>query len=125
MSFPNSFYSHLKVNNYTGIIGGRERETFLEIWVVAVNKRVFARSWDKSERSWFTAFLNSGIGKLQYGDEVIEVEGKKLKKTDSFHQKINEAYVKRYTEKENIYYAQGISQPEYADFTIEFFYKEN
>lgn len=120
MSFPKDFYEHLKRHNYTEIKGGTSRKTFLEIWVVSVEGRIFARSWNKSERSWFTAFLETGVGQLKYKDNVIEVSGKKVSKGDTIHEQINMAYRLRYTEKENSYYVDGISKPEYFDYTLEF-----
>lgn len=124
MNFPEDFYSHLKNNNYTQIKGGIERNSFLEIWVVNVNKRVFARSWNKSARSWFTAFLETGVGQLKYGEKVIDVKGKKLASVEPIQQEINKAYLKRYNQKENVFYSEGITQPEYLDYTMEFFYSE-
>ncbi len=125
MDFPKDFYSHLKNHNYTEIKGGIERDSFLEIWVVKVNNRVFARSWNKSAKSWFTAFLETGIGQLKYGEKVIDVKGKKLDPAELIQEEINQAYLKRYNQKENIFYSEGISKPEYLDYTMEFFYSEN
>lgn len=124
MNFPEDFYSHLKNNNYTQIKGGIERNSFLEIWVVNVNKRVFARSWNKSARSWFTAFLETGVGQLKYGEKVIDIKGKKLASVEPIQEEINKAYLKRYNQKENVFYSEGITQPEYLDYTMEFFYSE-
>lgn len=124
MHFPANFYTHLVEHNYVQIKGGENRETFLEIWMVNVEQRIFARSWGLSERSWFTAFVASGIGQLKYGDTVINVRGKKLPSDAVIQKQINNAYRSRYTEKENIYYANAISQPKYAEFTMEFFYKD-
>lgn len=124
MDFPEDFYSHLKNHNYTEIKGGIERNTFLEIWVVSVNNRVFARSWNKSARSWFTAFQETGVGQLKYGEKVINVRGKKLDSTEPIQKEINKAYLERYNQKENIFYSEGITQPEYLDYTMEFLYSE-
>jgi hypothetical protein len=120
MSFPASFYQHLRNHNLTGIKGGHDRSTFLEIWMVEVNGRVFARSWNKSTRSWFTAFQETGEGEIKYGDEIIRVKGRQLKDDPQMTALINQAYLDRYTEPENIPYAEGITQPEYADYTMEF-----
>lgn len=124
MNFPDKFYEHLETANYTEIKGGLDRDTFLEIWVVSVNKRVFARSWNKSARSWFTAFLNTGLGQLKYGDKILNVSGKKLNKDEMIQGKIDKAYVSRYTRKDEIFYAEGITNPEYTNYTMEFFYTE-
>ncbi|MBZ0327631.1 MAG: DUF2255 family protein [Altibacter sp.] len=123
MGFPTDFFTHLKQYNYVEIKGGLDRITFLEIWMVAVGERVFARSWNKSERSWFTAFLETGVGELKYGQTVLSVSGVKVEKEDKIQPFVHDAYRKRFTEKENIYYVDGITQPEYEAYTMEFFTK--
>ena len=116
--FPSSFYEHLKQNTLTGIKGGTSRSGFLSIWMVEVEKRVFARSWGKSERSWFTALQQEGFGEIQYGYQVLPIVGKVC--TDpEMNKKINAAYLKRYSSPENSVYAKAITQPEYVNYTME------
>ncbi len=122
MFFPRDFYEHLISHTLTGIKGGPERETFLEIWMVEVNQRVFARSWNKSAHSWFTAFEQHGKGQIEYGNRIIDVRGKKLVDDPELSELINQAYMKKYHQKENLFYARGITQPEYEDYTMEFLY---
>jgi hypothetical protein len=122
MGFPEDFYRYMHNFTLCGIKGGRERESFLNIWMVTVDDRVFARSWNKSARSWFTAFIQSGEGQIKYGDQVIDVKGKKLEDAPELNELINAAYLHKYNQEGNVIYAQGISQPEYADYTMEFFY---
>ncbi|NNF08388.1 MAG: DUF2255 family protein [Candidatus Eisenbacteria bacterium] len=104
-----------------GIKGGTSRKTFLDIWMVEVDGRVFARSWSKSERSWFTTFLNEKVGQIRFGTIELDVRGEKLPSDSHLHQRINQAYLDKYTQPENVPYAQGISKPEYENFTMEFF----
>lgn len=120
-NFPADFYEHLKTHTLTGIKAGAERTTFLNIWMVCVDKRIFARSWGKSERSWFTTLLKENKGQIKYGDKIITIAATPCK--DSFlNKKIDQAYLAKYTSPENIPYAVGITQPEYADYTMEFIY---
>lgn len=121
MPFPEDFYQHLREHSLTGIKGGPDRETFLEIWFVQVDGRVFARSWNKSKRSWFTAFQETGVGAIQYGDNILQVTGKQLPENPELNQRIDQAYLARFTEPANIPYAQGIAQLEYHSYTMEFF----
>jgi hypothetical protein len=118
-SFPTSFYDHLIQNTLTGIKAGSERSTFLDIWMVQVEGRVFARSWGKSTKSWFTTFLEQPEGEIKYGETILPISA--LPCTDeAMNLKINQAYLARYQTPENLPYAQGISQPEYAAYTMEF-----
>ena len=107
------------------IKGGLEREKFTEIWMVEVNGRFFSRSWNKSERSWFTEFLKTGVGQIKAGKTIINANGFKVDKNDAVNQDIDIAYLEKYHQPGNVKYAIGISQPEYADFTMEFKIIEN
>jgi Uncharacterized protein conserved in bacteria (DUF2255). len=120
--FPADFYEHLRTNSLTGIKAGKDRTSFLDIWMVNVDGRIFARSWGKSERSWFTTLLEEPTtGQIKYGDRIIDVSGVPCK-DPALNKLIDNAYLERNTTPENIPYAQGISQPEYADYTMEFVY---
>ncbi len=122
--FPKDFLTYLSNNTLIEIKGGLTRSTFLPIWMVEVENRVFARSWNKSQKSWFTEFQNRGIGEIKYGNKVIRVEGSKVNPTHPIHYKISDAYRKKYTQPDNLIYSEGISKPEYFDHTMEFFYPD-
>jgi hypothetical protein len=122
--FPDNFFHHLANHTLTGIKAGPDRDRFTPIWVVQVGQRVFARSWNKSESGWFGNLLQNGTGHLQFGNHTIAIRAKRLLPNDTIHSAIDAAYLARYTLPESIPYAQGISQPEYAHFTIEFFMAE-
>ncbi len=124
MNFNEEFYNFLNTHTLVGVKGGEERDSFLNIWMVKVGGRVFSRSWNKSDKSWFTAFITSGKGEIKYGEKIISVYGKKLDKDSEIHRAIDKAYLNKYVEPHNKKYAEGISQPEYHDYTMEFFPKE-
>ena len=87
-----------------------------------MNDRLFVRSWNKSPRSWFTDFIKTGVGQVKYGKNIINVKGKKLPKNDKTNLLIDAAYLNKYNQEWNLKYAEGISQPEYADYTMELFF---
>jgi len=111
---------YLNKNTLIEIKGGLEREKFIKIWMVNVDDRIFARSWNKSKKSWFTEFQKVGVGQVKFGEKILNVFGKKTQKDDGINEKIDEAYLRKYRQPENIDYAKGITQPEYADYTMEF-----
>ncbi len=123
MSFSKEFYTFLEENTLVGIKGGMKRERFLQIWMVEVNQRVFARSWNKSARSWFTAFLEEGAGQIKFGESIFNVTGQKLASDAQMTALINQAYLAKYNQPYNVSYAKGITQPEYAEYTMEFFFE--
>ncbi|MCM8568596.1 DUF2255 family protein [Gramella jeungdoensis] len=119
--FQEDLYDYLDKHTLIGIKGGVERPTFLKIWMVEVDERIFARSWNKSEKSWFTELQRTGIGEIKYGDKVLRVKGKKLDPNNPINQKISDAYLKKYDQPQNLKYSRGISHPEYFDYTMELF----
>lgn len=122
--FPKDFLNYLTNNTLIEIKGGITRPTFLPIWMVEVDNRIFARSWNKSQKSWFTEFQSEGIGEIKYGDKVIRVKGQKVGAKNQINHRISEAYIKKYDQPANLKYSEGISQPEYFDYTMEFFYSD-
>lgn len=122
--FPKDLYEYMTNHTLIEIKGGTTRPTFLPIWMVEVDKRIFARSWNKSEKSWFTEFQRTGVGEIKYADRILKVKGKKLSPEDPLNQKISEAYLRKYDQPGNLKYSEGISQPEYFDYTMEFFYED-
>lgn len=118
--FPKEFSEYLNQNTLIEIKGGRDRDSFLKVWMVQVDERFFSRSWNKSEKSWFTEFLTTGIGQIKFGENIIDVKGKKLPPNDPQQKNIDVAYLTKYTQPENLEYSPGITQPEYADYTMEF-----
>lgn len=120
VSFPSDLFEYLDCHTLVGIKGGRDRESFLNIWMVVVGDRFFSRSWNKSNKSWFTAFLSTGVGQIKYAETVLDVQGRKLPPNDPLHEHINRAYLEKYDQPENLSYSRGITQSEYRDYTMEF-----
>ncbi|MCP2044015.1 DUF2255 family protein [Pontibacter sp. HSC-36F09] len=120
--FPTDFIDYLCLSTLVGIKGGVTRETFLNIWMVEVAGRVFARSWSKSNKSWFTAFIEEGVGQIQYGQSLLNVRGEQTKYTD-LNLLIDDAYKAKYTQEHNLPYVAGITQPEYHFYTMEFIFE--
>lgn len=118
-SFSEETLDFIQNHNLTGVRGGATLRSFLKIWVVEVEGRLFARSWDLNPRSWFTAFLEEGVGALQLGEKEIEVAGRKVEAPE-LQEKINAAYRSKYTSEESKPYVAGITKSPHLDFTMEF-----
>lgn len=106
-------------NRLTGIKAGAERETFLDIWMVVVEDRIFARSWGFAEKSWYNTFLKEPFGQIKCGDVVLPIKASPVTDVD-LNDKINRAYLEKYDHGEGSFYAQGIIQPQHVDKTMEF-----
>jgi len=56
---------------------GKDRIKFTGVWMVAVDDRIFARSYNLSDKSWYTVFLDGNEGDIKCGKDVIPVTGVK------------------------------------------------
>ncbi len=122
--FPEEFYKYLEINTLIEIKGGTKRNKYLEIWMVNVNERIFARTWGKSERGWFSCLIEEGIGTIRYLNKVINIEAKKNNNSE-INKLVDKAYLQRYNQPHNTEYTNGITQKEYSEFTVELFYISN
>jgi len=111
---------YINSHSLTGIKAGAERPTFLEIWMVVVDNRIFARSWGFAEKSWFNSFLQDPNGQLKCGDVIIPIKAVIPTDNAEMTDKINAAYLSKYNSEHNIEYAQGITQAAHIEKTMEF-----
>jgi len=112
---------YITSNNHIGIKAGTERDSFLEIWMVIVEDRIFARSWGFAERSWFNTFLKNPFGEIKCGDEIFKIKAEIPEQGEGLMEKINDAYLEKYTSTEhNKKYAEGIIKDAHIEKTMEF-----
>lgn len=111
--------AYIKGNTLIGIKGGASDRAFLDIWMVVVDRKIFARSWGMSSRSWFTAFCEQGVGQIKFGNQVVDVAGKTIVDSET-NASISKAYKAKYTQKENEFYVDAITESKYNDYTMEF-----
>jgi hypothetical protein len=89
--------------------------------MVTIDGRIFARSYNLSERSWFTSLLNGSEGDIKCGKEIIPVKGVRPPDSKTMTEAINKAYEKKYAVKEhNKKWVNGLAQPERIARTMEF-----
>ncbi|MBL1212871.1 MAG: DUF2255 family protein [Ignavibacteriae bacterium] len=119
--FPKDFYKYLEENTLVGIKGGKKRNKYLEIWMVNVNGRIFARTWTRSKKSWFNSLLEEGIGEIKYSNKIIEVSASKNNEPE-INMLIDKAYLQKYDQPNNVEYSEGITKKEYWEYTVELFY---
>src|SRR5215211_9431569 len=58
-----------------GVRAGSEHR-YTGVWVVVVDGRVFARSWNDKPTGWFQAFRKEPSGTVQVGELEVPVRGK-------------------------------------------------
>src|SRR5438093_533860 len=70
-NFPKEIVAAIRDGKILGIRAGTRPHRIIGIWAVAVEGRVFVRSWSLKPRSWYRTFLEEPRG-------VIEVNGRKI-----------------------------------------------
>ena len=119
--FSKSFLNCINETQITNVRAGKGREKFTGIWMVEVDGRIFARSYNLSERSWYTALLNGDNGDIKCGKEIIPVKGLKPPDINTITETINKAYEKKYLVKGyNKKWVDGLCEPGRVARTMEF-----
>lgn len=110
------------IQNHTiiGIKAGYQRPEFLEIWMVVVQNRIFARSWGLAERSWYNSFLENSLGEIQCGEMIYPIKALIPEDINNLTEEINQAYLTKYNSSHNSPYSQGIIQEKHIAKTMEF-----
>lgn len=101
-----------------GVRAGSEHR-YTGVWVVVVDDRVFARSWNDKPTGWFQAFRKEAKGMVQVGDLEIPVRGK-LVRGARVRDAVTAAYGEKYPTKGSRKWVEGFAEPERVANTIEF-----
>lgn len=111
---------YISSNNLIGLKAGKERKTFLEIWMVVIDDRIFARSWGFAEKSWYNTFLIYPFGQIECGKITFNIEATIPNDIKELTSRINQAYIDKYNFGRNMEYVEGIIQQKHIDKTMEF-----
>jgi hypothetical protein len=120
ISFSSQAIEYIKTNNLIGIKAGLDRPDFLDIWMVVVDNRIFARSWGFAERSWYNTFMKNPEGQIKCGERIFHIQATIPKDNSDMTERINHAYLAKYNSDHNIKYAIGIIEDKHVEKTMEF-----
>ena len=101
-----------------GVRAGSEHR-YTGVWVVVVDDRVFARSWNDKPTGWFQAFRKEAKGMVQVGDLEIPVRGKAVRGA-RLRDAVTVAYGEKYPTKGSRKWVEGFAEPARVANTIEF-----
>ena len=101
-----------------GVRAGDEHR-YTGVWVVVVEGRVFARSWNDKPTGWFQAFWKHASGAVQVGDFELPVRGRVVRSAH-IRNAVTAAYVEKYPTKGSRKWVEGFAEPERVVNTIEF-----
>ena len=101
-----------------GVRAGTEHR-YTGVWVVVVEDRIFARSWNDKPTGWFRAFKNEPAGTIQIDDREISVRSKPVR-SERLRDKVTQAFAEKYNTKGSRKWVEGFAEPERLLTTIEF-----
>ena len=101
-----------------GVRAGDEHR-YTGVWVVVVDDRVFARSWNDKPAGWFRAFKEHSHGAIQVGDREIRVRGKPVRSA-RIRDAVTTAFAEKYNTKGSRKWVEGFAEPERVLRTLEF-----
>jgi hypothetical protein len=101
-----------------GVRAGADHR-YTGVWVVVVEGRVFARSWNDKPTGWFRAFRAHPGGTIQFGDHEVRVQATTVRSA-RLRDAVSAAYGEKYDTKASQKWVQGFAEPERAANTIEF-----
>jgi hypothetical protein len=116
--FAKKTIEELRSAKILGVRAGTEHR-YTGVWVVVVDDRVFARSWNDKPTGWFRAFKNEPEGKIQVGEREISVRGKVVRGARLLDA-ITAAFAEKYNTKGSQKWIEGFREPARLATTLEF-----
>lgn len=101
-----------------GVRAGTEHR-YTGIWVVVVNGRIFARSWNDKPTGWFSAFKKHRHGTIKIGEREISVQAKPVRGA-RIRDAVTAAFAEKYNTKASRKWVDGFAEPSRLIATIEF-----
>src|SRR6476661_5560581 len=89
------------------------------VWVVVVDDRVFARSWNDKPTGWFRAFKTEPNGTIQVGERELPVRGRVVRGARLLDA-ITVAFGEKYNTKASRKWIEGFAEPARLATTLEF-----
>jgi hypothetical protein len=116
--FTNDIVEAFRKAKIIGVRAGSDHK-YTGVWVVVVDERVFARSWNDKPTGWFQAFRKQPSGTVQVGDLEVSVRGKVVRST-RLRDAVTVAYGEKYPTKGSQKWVEGFADPARVVNTIEF-----
>jgi hypothetical protein len=117
-TFSDALVEALSNAKILGVRAGNEHR-YTGVWVVVVEGRVFARSWNDKPTGWFRAFRKQPSGMIQAGKLEIPVRGK-LVRSARIRDAVTAAFGEKYPTKGSRKWVEGFAEPKRVINTLEF-----
>jgi hypothetical protein len=117
-TFADTVVEALRNAKILGVRAGTEHR-YTGVWVVVVEGRIFARSWNNKPTGWYRAFRKQPSGTIQAGGLEIPVRAK-LAYGSRIRDAVTMAFAEKYNTKASRKWVEGFAEPARALTTIEF-----
>ena len=116
--FPRRVVAAFDEAQIIGVRAGADHR-FTGVWVIVIEGRVFARSWNDKPAGWFRAFLEEPAGIVRIGVREVKVRGRRTR-SERLRDAVSAAYREKYATKGSQKWVRGFALPERAANTMEF-----
>lgn len=117
--FDPQILERLRNEKIFGIRAGKESaHRVIGVWTVAVEGRVFIRSWSMKPRSWWRTFLEDPYGSIFVGDREIPVRAIQTR-SERLKDLVSQAYKAKYNTPGSVQYVKEMSRKKSRDTTTE------
>ena len=101
-----------------GVRAGTDHR-YTGVWVVVVEDRIFARSWNDKPTGWFRAFKKEPKGMIQIGKLEIPVRAQ-APRSARIRDAVTAAFGEKYNTKASRKWVDGFAEPARVATTVEF-----
>lgn len=114
--FSSRIIAAIDALKYMKIRSGDHR--YIRVWVVVVDGRVLARSWNDKPDGWYRAFLEQPKGTVEIGGRDVAVRALRVGSA-KLNDAVDAAYGEKYTTKANEKYVRGFAEAKRKAHTLE------
>lgn len=101
-----------------GVCAGAEHR-YTAVWVVVVEGRVFARSWNDKPTGWLRAFRGTPRGTIRVGTTEVQVRAKGVRSAQ-LRDAVTEAFAAKYNTPGSRKWVVGFAEPARVANTLQF-----
>ena len=116
--FPHDVVEAFNSAKIIGVRSGLDHK-YTGVWVVVVNGRVYARSWNDKPTGWFRAFKHEPEGWVQVGELELLVRAR-FPRSANVLGAVTNAYAQKYDTKASRKWVEGFAEPARQLTTLEF-----
>ncbi len=116
--FPADVIEAFRKAKIIGVRAGSQH-AFTGVWVVVVDGRVFARSWNDKPTGWFRAFRRDAEGTVQVGPLELPVRAR-FTRAARLLGGVTKALAEKYDTKGSRKWVEGFAEPARERTTLEF-----